>query len=87
MKEYLPIIIGTVVVGVVFALLWWSGNLKRLAAYIQETREELHKCTWPSRDELKGSTVVVMISIAALSAYIVGADFLIALVVRWVTKG
>jgi hypothetical protein len=31
--------------------------------------------------------VVVMISIAALSAYIVGSDFLIALVVRWVTKG
>ena len=87
MKEYLPIIIGTIVVGVVFALLWWSGNLKRLAAYIQETREELRKCTWPSRDELKGSTLVVMISIAALSAYIVSADFLIALVVRWVTKG
>jgi preprotein translocase SecE subunit len=86
-KEYLPIIIGTIVVGVVFALLWWSGNLKRLAAYIQETREELRKCTWPSRDELKGSTLVVMISIIVLSAYIVGADFLIALVVRWVTKG
>jgi len=86
-KEYLPIIIGTIVVGVVFALLWWSGNLKRLAAYIQETREELRKCTWPSRDELKGSTLVVMISIAALAAYIVGADFFIALVLRWVTKG
>ena len=87
MKEYLPIIIGTVVVGIVFALLWWSGNLKRLAAYIQETREELRKCTWPSRDELKGSTVVVVISILVLSAYIVGADLLIALVVRWVTRG
>ena len=86
MKEYLPIIIGAAVVAIAFALLWWSGNLKRLATYIQETREELRKCTWPSRDELKGSTVVVMISIAILGVYIVAVDFVIALVVRWVTK-
>ena len=86
MKEYLPIIIGTAAVAIAFALLWWSGNLKRLATYVQETREELRKCTWPSRDELKGSTVVVMISIAILGAYIVAADFILALMVRWVTK-
>jgi preprotein translocase SecE subunit len=85
-KEYLPIIIGAAVVAVAFALLWWSGNLKRLATYVQETREELRKCTWPSRDELKGSTVVVMISIAILGAFIVAVDFVIALAVRWVTK-
>jgi len=85
-KEYLPIIIGAAVVAVAFALLWWSGNLRRLATYVLETREELRKCTWPSRDELKGSTVVVMISIAILGAYIVAVDFIIALVVRWVTK-
>ncbi len=47
------------------ALLWRKGYLLRLTNYVQETREELRKCTWPTWDELKGSTVVVMISIVA----------------------
>ena len=70
----------------VFAILWWSGYLVRLSNYIQETREELRKCTWPTWDELKGSTVVVMISIAILGAYTIGVDFVLALFVRWMTS-
>jgi preprotein translocase subunit SecE len=85
-KEYLPIIIGAAVVLGVFAILWWSGYLVRLSNYVQETKEELRKCTWPTWDELKGSTVVVMISIAILGAYTVGVDFVLALVVRWMTQ-
>ena len=82
MKEYLPIIIGAAAVGIAFALLWWTGNLKRLATYVQETREELRKCTWPSWDELKGSTVVVMISILLLGAFTVAVDYVVHLMVR-----
>ena len=36
---------------------------------MQETREELKKCSWPTWEELKGSTVVIMISIALLGAF------------------
>ena len=86
MKEYLPILIGAAVVLGVFSILWWSGYLVRLSNYIQETREELKKCTWPTWDELKGSTVVVMISIAILGAYTIGVDFVLALFVRWMTQ-
>jgi preprotein translocase subunit SecE len=85
-KEYLPILIGAAVVLGVFAILWWSGYLVRLSNYIQETKEELKKCTWPTWDELKGSTVVVVISIAILGAYTVGVDFVLALFVRWMTQ-
>jgi len=86
LKEYLPIIIGAAVVGGFFAFLWGTGNLARLTTYIQETKEELKKCTWPTWDELKGSTVVVMISIAILGIFTVGVDFVFALVVRWMTS-
>ena len=85
MREYLPIIIGAAIVGGIFAILWWSGNLARLTTYVQETREELKKCTWPTWDELKGSTVVVTISIAILGVFTVGIDLVIAMVVRWMT--
>lgn len=78
------IIIGlwVVVIGGVFAYLWWKGHLLKIGAYVAETREELRKCTWPSIEELKGSTVVVMISIALLSLLTVVLDFVILKFVR-----
>jgi len=57
------------VIAVIFGLLWWKGQIQRLSAYWQQTVEELKKCTWPTWDELKGSTVVVMVSIALLGAF------------------
>ena len=41
---------------------------------MQQTREELRKCTWPTWDELKGSTVVITISIVLLGGFIVLVD-------------
>jgi len=68
------ILIWVAVLGAVFGVLWWQGQLKRLAAYVAETREELKKCTWPSWDELKGSTVVVSASILLLGIFTVLVD-------------
>ena len=72
-------------VAVVFGVLWKTGQLLRLANYVQETKEELKKCTWPSRDELKGSTLVVLFSILALGLYTMGVDWLLTLFVRGIT--
>ena len=68
------ILIWAVLVLAVFAFLWWQGHLQRLNTYVQQTREELKKCTWPTWDELKGSTVVVAISILLLGVFTVAAD-------------
>ena len=73
-KKYLEIAIWAGAIAVTFAVLWYSGKLVRLRNYILETREELRKCTWPSRDELKGSTVLVFISVILLGLYTVGID-------------
>ena len=69
-----------VVVGMVFAFLWWKGHLQQIATYVQQTREELKKCTWPTWTELKGSTVVVSISIVLLGTLTVAVDFVFNLV-------
>lgn len=73
------------VIGAGFAYAWRKGFLLRLSNYIQGTREELRKCTWPTKEELKGSTVVVMVSIVLLGIFTVGVDFFITLVVRLIT--
>jgi len=71
------IVIWLVVAGGVFAWLWRAGHLDRLSKYIRQTWEELRKCTWPSWDELKGSTVVVAISVAILGIFTVAVDQLL----------
>ena len=66
----LTIAIWVVVIGSVFAYLWWQGQIRRFATYIQETREELKKCTWPTWEELKGSTVLITITIALMGGFV-----------------
>ena len=74
MKDYLPIIIGVVIATVAFAVLWRQGAFLRLSGYFQETQEELKKCTWPTRDELKGSTLLIIIMVAMLGIFVVVVD-------------
>jgi len=62
-------LIWLAVVAVIFGILWWKGQIQRLSAYWQQTMEELRKCTWPTWDELKGSTVVVSVAIILLGAF------------------
>ena len=82
MNFYVKLGIVAAVVAGVFAFLWGKGYLLRLSNYVGETREELKKCTWPTWDELKGSTVVVLVSILILGGFTVGIDLFITLVVR-----
>ncbi|MCF7707803.1 MAG: preprotein translocase subunit SecE [Verrucomicrobia bacterium] len=84
MKEYWSLIIWTAVIGLAFAYLWWKGHLKRLASFIIATREELKKCTWPTMNELKGSTAVIIVSIALLGGFIVVVDFIASTIVRFI---
>ncbi len=68
------------VIVAVFGYLWWQGQIRALANYVQETREELKKCSWPSWAELKGSTVVIIISIALLGAFTKAVDSILYVV-------
>ncbi len=83
--EYGIYIFWAVVAGV-FAFLWRKGHLARLANYVSETREELKKCTWPTWDELKGSTVVVMVSIFLIGGFTVIVDWAVTHIVLWITS-
>jgi preprotein translocase subunit SecE len=74
------------IVAVIFALAWWQGYLVRISNYIQQTREELRKCTWPTWDELKGSTVVVTIAIILLGGFTFVVDYVFYHLVIWISK-
>ena len=82
MKEYSGLIIGLVLVAAVFGAAWYMGYLLRLSKYVQATREELKKCTWPTWEELKGSTILIMISIVLLGVFTTVVDMVVVAFVR-----
>jgi preprotein translocase subunit SecE len=86
-KDYLPLFIGTVIVGALFAFLWRQGHVTRLATYVGETREELRKCNWPTREELIQSTILVFVVIGVLALFTVGIDFVVLGFVKALLKG
>jgi preprotein translocase subunit SecE len=80
-------IIWIVAIAIAFVIVWRGGQLAKLANFFRETREELKKCTWPTWNELKGSTVVVMISIGLLGGFTVAADAVFSVLMRLLTPG
>jgi preprotein translocase subunit SecE len=81
-NDSIKILIWVIVIGALFGLLWWQGQIRALSLYIQETREELRKCSWPTWEELKGSTALVIVSIGLLGAFTVVVDFAMNLVLH-----
>ena len=64
-----------------FAYLWYRGHLQAFRKYVMETRDQLRKCTWPTRNELYQHTVVVFLSTLMMGLFTVLADQAAALVV------
>jgi preprotein translocase subunit SecE len=85
-SNLVKLLIWAAVVGALFGVLWWQGYLVQIRDYVQQTREELRKCTWPTWDELKGSTVVVTVSILLLGGFIMLSDFIFVHVMVWISK-
>ncbi len=61
----------------VFIWMWRTGKIGAIKQYILETREQLRKSTWPTRDELKQHITVVLISSLLLATFTFAADFVL----------
>ena len=86
MNNLTKTLIWVAIIGGIFAYMWWKGHLVKIAEYVRQTREELRKCTWPTWDELKGSTVLVTLSIALLGVFTVIVDRIFFYVVLLISK-
>ena len=57
-----------------------------LQKFGQETKVEMQKVAWPSRNDIIGSTVVVLVTILFLTLYVTAADELLSFVLDIVLK-
>ena len=61
--------------------------LKKIFSFLKESRAELKKVNWPSREEVLTSTRVVIISILIIAAVIALMDYVIKTVVFSIMGG
>ena len=50
---------------------------RKIIKYFSEVSQELTKVSWPTREELYGSTAVVLVLCLILSLFVFGTDFLL----------
>ena len=56
----------------------------RIVTFLKEVKLESSKVTWPTWNELRESTIVVIIAVAVISAFIAVVDRVLAFVVQLV---
>lgn len=54
--------------------------------FFSEVRTEMQKVTWPTREELINSTIVVLVSIVILSTFIGVTDFFLSHLLKMVLR-
>ena len=60
----------------------WTDKVKGLwgqtVAFLQDVRVEMTKVTWPTWDELKGQTIVVIVAVLMIATFIGIVDLFLA---------
>ncbi|HWM89767.1 MAG TPA: preprotein translocase subunit SecE [Thermoanaerobaculia bacterium] len=73
-------IITLVVVAALAGLAFWlyrAGHFKRFVTFLGEVRTEMRKVSFPTREEVIGTTIVVIVTSVIFAIYLWIADLLI----------
>lgn len=62
------------------------GVIDRTKTFAQDVRSEMDKVTWPSRDDLKASTSVVLIFLVILAVIVGVMDIVFQNIVIWLLR-
>ena len=54
----------------------------KAARFISEVKTELKKVSWPTRDELISSTIVVLVTVGILSVYVGVCDLIFSRIIN-----
>ena len=80
MRDQAGWIITLVVVAALAGLVFWlirGGHWTRFVTFLSEVRTEMRKVSFPTRDEVVGTTIVVIVTSVIFAIYLWIADLLI----------
>lgn len=58
------------------------GLLTKPAQLVRDVKFEMSKVSWPTRDELRGSTVVVIVLSLVFAVYIFATDWVLSQLIK-----
>ena len=61
----------------------WTTQVRE---FLKDVRVESGKVSWPTRAELRDSTIVVIVAVLLVSFYVGVVDFILQYVLRWVFR-
>jgi preprotein translocase subunit SecE len=62
---------------------WFKNTPERLVTFLKEVRAEMAKVSFPSRDEVVATTIVVVIASFIFGIFLFAADWVIAKGFGW----
>jgi preprotein translocase subunit SecE len=60
--------------------------VQRLSTFLQDVQAETKKVTWPSRKDVVGSTLVVIVAVFLVAGFLGIIDFVLSLVIGSLIK-
>jgi len=60
--------------------------MKNLIQFVKESFAELKKVSWPTQEDVKESTVVVLITVVVMALFLGLVDKLISIIIKMVLK-
>ena len=61
---------------------WWG----RMRAFLKDVRVEMTKVTWPTWEELKGQTIVVIVAVLLIAAFIGSVDLVLSNLIEMLVR-
>ena len=61
----------------------WTAQAKQ---FYLDTRSEMRKVSWPNRQEVVGTTVVVMVAVAVFGLYFFVVDSILGRTLNWILQ-
>jgi preprotein translocase SecE subunit len=77
------LLIGTALLAVAIWVLHRWLNSPKIADLLIETEHELRKTTWPTMPEAVNSSIIVIVCVVFLMAFLAGADWVLG---QWATR-
>jgi preprotein translocase subunit SecE len=61
-------------------------NVRKIIAYVRDSKEELKKVTWPTREEVTSFTIVVVVTLLVVSFFLWFVDTGLMYLIKTVVK-
>lgn len=63
-----------------------GGKFDQFKQFFRDVKAEMKKVSWPTRQEVYSTTVIVLIAVFFFGFFLWGADYLIGLAFEYITK-